>query len=295
MPTAITREERPLTDTATFPRSPEAAQRPWYARPMVGFDLETTGVRREHDRVVTATLTYDDPETGEFVREWLINPGIEIPPEATAVNGITNEMLTEQGQDAAEAIGEITTLMIAMLQPGIPLVAYNALFDVSIIDREQRRYGLPTIFADGIQGGPPPFVLCPMTIDKAVNPFVKGRGMRKLTPTAARYGVELKDAHQATADVRAALDVARRLHLPQPADQRDRDPGQIARRRAILADASEEDLRSWQKAWHQDQKLGLAKYFTGQRNRQAAMECQAEAPYFPLFPVGAPYPEPSVD
>jgi DNA polymerase-3 subunit epsilon len=262
---------------------------------MVGFDLETTGVRREHDRVVTATLTYDDPEAGEFVREWLINPGIEIPAEATAVNGITNEMLTEQGQDAAEAIADITAMMIAMLQPGIPLVAYNAMFDVSIIDREQRRYGLPTIFADGIKGGPTPFVLCPMTIDKAVNPYVKGRGMRKLTPTAARYGVELKDAHQATADVRAALDVARRLHLPQPCDQDDRDPEQIARRRGILAKASEEDLRSWQRAWHQDQKLGLAKYFAGQRNRQAAMECRAEAPHFPLFPVGAPYPEPSVD
>jgi DNA polymerase III subunit epsilon len=264
--------------TDIFARPSEVAQLPWYDRPMVGFDVETTGVRREHDRVVTATLTYDSPGTSAFVREWLINPGIEIPAEATEVNGITNEMLAEQGQDAAEAIA-----------------AYNAMFDVSIMDREQRRHGLPTIFADGIKGGPTPFVLCPMTIDKAVNPYVKGRGMRKLTPTAARYGVELKDAHQATADVRAALDVARRLHLPQPADQDDRFPEQITRRRTILADASEEDLRGWQVAWHRDQKLGLAKYFAGQRNRQAALECRAEAPYFPLFPVGAPYPEPSVD
>lgn len=281
--------------TDIFARPSEVAQLPWYDRPMVGFDVETTGVRREHDRVVTATLTYDSPGTGAFVREWLINPGIEIPAEATAINGITNEMLAEQGQDAAEAIADITAMMTAMLQPGVPLVAFNAMFDVSIMDREQRRHGLPTIFADGIKGGPTPFVLCPMTIDKAVNPYVKGSGMRKLTPTAARYGVELKDAHQATADVRAALDVARRLHLPQPGDQDDRFPEQITRRRTILANASEEDLRNWQPAWHRDQKLGLAKYFAGQRNRQAAMECRAEAPHFPLFPVGAPYPEPSVD
>lgn len=281
--------------TDIFARPSEVAQLPWYDRPMVGFDLETTGVRREHDRVVTATLTYDSPGTGEFVREWLINPGIEIPAEATAVNGITNEMLTEQGQDAAEAIADITAMMIAMLQPGIPLVAFNATFDVSIMDREQRRYGLPTIFADGIKGGRTPFVLCPFTIDKAINPFVKGKGMRKLTPTAARYGVELKNAHQATADVRAALDVTRRLHLPQVADQSSRDVAKIRHRREILATAGEEELRAWQPAWFREQKLGLATYFAGQRNPQAAAECRAEAPHFPLFPVGAPYPEPSVD
>lgn len=284
-----------MTDLGTFPVPLDVQRLPWYARPMVGFDLETTGVRREHDRCVTATLTYDHPEAGEFVREWLINPGIPIPAEATAVNGITNEQVAEDGQDAAEAIADITAMMIAMLQPGIPLVAFNALFDVSMFDREQRRYGLPTIFADGIKGGPPPFVLDPFVIDKAVNPYVKGRGMRRLEPTAERYGLELKNAHNATADVRAALDITRRLHLPQLADQDDRNPAEIQRKRNILATATEENLRAWQVSWHQEQKLGLATYFAGQRNRQAAAECRAEAPHFPLFPVGAPYPEPSVD
>lgn len=253
---------------------------PWYQRPFVIYDIETGGVKRDVDRIVTATVGYLKPGHEPVIHEWVINPGVEIAQEAIDVHGYTNERLAEEGQEPAAAIAAITDTLEFYLGmntvEATPLVIYNAPFDISMSDREQRRYGIvPLVERIALS------VICPMTIDKALNPFVKGKGMRRLTPTAARYGIELKAAHNATADATATGELARQLVIDQPGDN-----WKIKDRRAALREASLEKLQGWQCRWYREQKESLANYFAGQKNVEAAESCRAEAPFFPYVPVG---------
>lgn len=63
-------------------------------RPLIVFDTETTGVGPE-DRIIEIGFQVHKPDTDTVV-EWrsLVNPGRPIPPEATAVHNITDEMVT---------------------------------------------------------------------------------------------------------------------------------------------------------------------------------------------------------
>ncbi|MDE6371753.1 MAG: 3'-5' exonuclease, partial [Duncaniella sp.] len=60
-------------------------------RPIVFFDLETTGVDVTHDRIVEISIIKVMPNGEEIEKTRRVNPGIPIPPEATAVHHITDE------------------------------------------------------------------------------------------------------------------------------------------------------------------------------------------------------------
>ena len=60
-------------------------------RPIVFFDLETTGVDTAKDRIVEISMVKVMPDGEEIVKTRKINPGIHIPEEATAIHGITDE------------------------------------------------------------------------------------------------------------------------------------------------------------------------------------------------------------
>lgn len=59
-------------------------------RPIVFFDLETTGVDASKDRIVEISMVKVMPDGEEIVKTRRINPGMPIPPEATAIHGITD-------------------------------------------------------------------------------------------------------------------------------------------------------------------------------------------------------------
>lgn len=63
----------------------------WYRELLVGFDLETTGTDPREARIVTAAVI--EVRDGQVLghREWLADPGVEIPADAVAVHGISNE------------------------------------------------------------------------------------------------------------------------------------------------------------------------------------------------------------
>jgi len=68
----------------------------WHTDPMVAFDLETTGVDPETARIVTATIVrIHGAEVTS--REWLVNPGVDIPAGATAIHGVTTEHARASG------------------------------------------------------------------------------------------------------------------------------------------------------------------------------------------------------
>lgn len=60
-------------------------------RPIVFFDLETTGVDTSRDRIVEISMIKVMPDGSKDVRTRRVNPEMPIPAEATAVHGITDE------------------------------------------------------------------------------------------------------------------------------------------------------------------------------------------------------------
>ena len=206
-----------------------------WAESLVVFDLETTGVSVEHDRVVTAHVGRLDRE-GVLVErvDWLVNPGIAIPAGASAVHGISTERAQADGVAAPQAIADIVSVLRRYSEAGLPIVAYNAAYDFSLLDREARRYGIAPFV--------PERVIDPLVIDKAVDRYRKGK--RTLTVSCAHYGVSLDGAHEASADAIAAgrLAIALAAAFPQ------------------LGELSAEQLHAQQRVWSAEQAESFAKW-----------------------------------
>ena len=93
----------------------------------IAFDLETTGIQPKTDAVIEiGAVRFRNAEpVGTF--STLINPGRRIPPEASAVNGITDEMVA--GKPGIQTV--LTEL--AEFCGDLPLVAHNAPFDFKFL------------------------------------------------------------------------------------------------------------------------------------------------------------------
>ncbi|MGQ4533968.1 exonuclease domain-containing protein [Dermabacteraceae bacterium P13115] len=180
----------------------------WLSRPLLGFDTETTGTNVAEDRIVTAALVLS---TGpgrerEVVSTWLIDPGIPIPEQAQAVHKITTEHARTHGMQPAQALNEIADMLADALGQNIPVVAFNASFDLMILEAELARNGLPTL-AQRLGHDIAP-VVDPLVLDRNFDRFRKGK--RTLGTLCELYGVEQDGAmHTADVDVSATLDVLR--------------------------------------------------------------------------------------
>jgi DNA polymerase-3 subunit epsilon len=180
----------------------------WISGPLVAFDLETTGTDVETDRIVTAAVVRLEPHGAiSEERTWLLNPGVAIPEQASAIHGISTAHAREHGVSAAAAIEEITHALAGVLRSGTPLVVMNARYDLSLLERECRRYGVGSI-ADRLGTVLAP-VIDPLVLDKHVDKY--RRGKRALHALCAHYRVTLDDAHNASADAVAAARVVRRM------------------------------------------------------------------------------------
>ncbi|WP_189296425.1 3'-5' exonuclease [Streptomyces albospinus] len=186
----------------------------WHQELLSGFDLETTGTDIEHDRIVTAALIRlegDGRPAG--ARSWLIDPGVPIPDEAAEIHGISTAHVREHGSPPATAVEDITEALAETLRADIPLVVMNARYDLSLLDRECRRHGVPTL-TERLGREPAP-VIDPLVLDKHVDRYRKGK--RALQALCGHYGVRLDGAHEAGADAAAAAGVARRIGERYPA------------------------------------------------------------------------------
>lgn len=185
----------------------------WVSSAVVGFDTETTGVDIASDRIVTAALVVRQGLDGaERTRTWLLDPGIEIPDAATQVHGITTAHARSHGQDAATGLEEIAGALAAQLSRGAPVVAYNAAFDLSILEHELARHQLVSLH-DRLGGAIAP-VLDPLVLDREKDRY--RRGKRRLGDLCAHYGVVTGDLHTADVDVAATLDVLAALVRAYP-------------------------------------------------------------------------------
>lgn len=156
-------------------------------------DTETTGTDVFEDRVVTAFVgVWDTEKEGWSARmEFLVNPGIPIPEEATAVHGITNEVAA--GGMPPEEFLEVLFDFIQNYAD-LPVVVMNASYDLSLINSELTRYGYQPYDWNKRQ------ILDPLVIDRGNDRYRKGS--RKLVNLAEHYGVSYNpdNAHDAAYD-----------------------------------------------------------------------------------------------
>ncbi|MGW2703281.1 exonuclease domain-containing protein [Streptomyces sp. NPDC001340] len=177
----------------------------WHRELLIGFDLETTGTDPHEARIVTGAVI--EVRAGEPLgrREWLADPGVEIPADAVAVHGISNERAAAEGSPADQVADAIADVLVSYWKTGVPVVAYNAAFDLTLLSAELRRYGLPSL-SDRLGGRAPAPVVDPYTIDRWVDRY--RRGKRNLEAVCAEYGIVLDAAHNASADALAAARLA---------------------------------------------------------------------------------------
>ncbi len=158
-------------------------------KPLVFFDLETTGINITQDRIVEASFLKIHPNGEEETRTRKINPTIPIPIETSLVHGIYDEDVKD-----APTFKEVAKDLAKFLE-GCDLAGYNLIrFDVPLIAEEFLRVGID-------------FSIENRKIVDAQKIFYI---MEPRTLTAAyKYycGKKLEGAHSAEADTRATYEV----------------------------------------------------------------------------------------
>jgi len=171
-------------------------------RPLVFFDLETTGLRVGTDRIIELALIRLAPNGDLIERVRRFNPEMPIPAEATAVHGIRDEDV------AGEPVFAQVARSLAELLEECDLAGFNI-----------RRFDLPMLLAEFRRSGVPFEISERRLLD--VQQIFHREEPRDLG-AAVRFYLkrELEDAHSALADIRAtaavlAAQLERYPHLPR--------------------------------------------------------------------------------
>lgn len=105
--------------------------------PLVFFDLETTGINIVKDRIVEISFVKVHPNGKEECKTRRINPEMPIPPESTAIHGITDEDVKD-----CPTFKEIAKSLAAQIE-GCDLAGYNSnRFDIPLLAEEFLRAGV---------------------------------------------------------------------------------------------------------------------------------------------------------
>lgn len=217
----------------------------WTSRPIVAFDLETTGVDPEQDRIVSASTVRmvrgEQPE----VTTLLVNPGIPIPASASAIHGITDADVAD-ALVAAEAVRRIVAVLAQCVEDGTPVVGMNLAYDLTMLDRECRRNGVEGLDHDRLTA------VDALILDKQVDRFRPGG--RRLDDLCRHYGVELSNAHSSAADALASANVAIA----------------IVERSPRIAKLEPRDLHRWQIRWAAEQAESFRSWLQRRGDARAA-------------------------
>ncbi len=158
-------------------------------RPLVFFDLETTGVDTAKDRIVEISMVKVMPDGEEIVRTRLINPQMHIPEDATAIHGITDEDVKDQ-----PTFAQIAKSLYKFIE-GCDFGGFNS-----------NRFDLPMLVEEFLRAG--------VDVDFKSRKFIDVQNifhkMEQRTLVAAYKfycDKDLTDAHSAEADTRATYEV----------------------------------------------------------------------------------------
>lgn len=158
-------------------------------RPIVFFDLETTGLDIVKDRIVEIALLKVYPDGMEESFHTLVNPEMTISAESTAIHGITNEAVADK-----PTFFEVGKRVAAFIE-NCDLGGYNCLrFDIPVLAEELQRVGIPVDFSTR------------KVVDAQI--IYYKREPRTLTAAYQYYtNQSLEGAHAADVDTRATYEV----------------------------------------------------------------------------------------
>ncbi|MGW8267573.1 MAG: 3'-5' exonuclease [Longimicrobiales bacterium] len=158
-------------------------------RPLAFFDLETTGLSTTSDRIVELALIRVSPQGDVLERVRRFNPGIPIPPAATAIHGITDEDVADEPPFSA-----VARSLVELLE-NCDLGGFNI-----------RRFDLPMLLAEFKRAGVPFSVAGRRLIDAQT--IFHREEPRDLSAAARFYlGREHREAHTALGDIRTSAAV----------------------------------------------------------------------------------------
>jgi DNA polymerase-3 subunit epsilon len=214
----------------------------WREGELLGFDLECTSALP--DTAIPVAFALVAIGDGEVLsrRYALVDPGIEIPAESIAVHGITTEECRERGGALGVSLVGICNQLATASRAGTPIVACNAAYDLTVLDRCFRREFGVDPFYEGWAGP----VIDPLVLDRHCDTYRKGS--RKLADLCAHYDVPMGKAHHAGSDAEAAV----RVSIA------------IAEKYAEVDHADPELLTVLQQGWHREFINHLSDYFVSQ-------------------------------
>ena len=160
------------------------------SRPLVFFDIESTGTDTQNDRIIELYIHKCFPDGSGSSSLFLLNLQIPIPIEASAIHGFTDEMVANQPRFADQA------QVILDLVKDADLSGYNVMsFDVPLLYEEFVRVGINDPF------------LPDLAILDAFKIFIMME-RRDLRSALKFYcGTHLEDAHSAKADTLASKQI----------------------------------------------------------------------------------------
>lgn len=158
-------------------------------KPIIFFDLETTGTNITHDRIVEISIIKVMPNGEETERTIRVNPEMHIPEEATAIHHISDEDV------AGCRTFKMIAKELAQSFTGCDIAGFNSnRFDIPVLCEEFRRAGVSFDFTK------------PRFID--VQTIFHKKEQRTLIAAYKFYcGKNLEEAHSASADTRATYEV----------------------------------------------------------------------------------------
>jgi len=203
----------------------------WAESSFAIIDFETTGLDSAADRVIEMGVVCFDEGVLTVSHNWLINPGMPIPEEASAIHKITDDMVADQPR-----FEQIWSEIRVHLEGRLP-VAYNAGFDKKFLLAELARMG-ETSWADDL----PPAMhsdvewIDPLVWVRELYPEQKA----KLTAICQHLEIPLEGAHRASNDAEATGKVLMTMRERMPATY-----GELIRVQVRYAAEQDVDLAIW--------------------------------------------------
>ncbi len=158
-------------------------------KPIVFFDLETTGINIGNDRIVEISILKIFPNGNKESKTWLVNPEIEIPAETSAIHGITNERV----------VTEPTFKELAQ-------TVYNMISDADLAGFNSNRFDIPLLAEEFLRAGLDFDMKGRKAIDVQV--IFHKKEQRTLSAGYKFYCDKiLEDAHSAEADTKATYEI----------------------------------------------------------------------------------------
>jgi len=219
----------------------------WSDKTIAAFDLETTGLSPDADEIVQIAFIYQDGTGAILPDSWttIVNPERAIPSNASAIHGITTERASKDGVNLAGAIDELFERFKDVVARDIPLIIYNAPFDLGFMQARANRRNttLPDLN-----------IVDPLVCDRQLDKY--RRGARNLETVSRHYGLFPENLHDAGVDAQLTASLARAM----------------SEKYAEMQDLSFTQLHQKQIVWHKEWAESYSKFMRSKGRKSDVAE-----------------------